>query len=406
MFFALKGENFNGNKFAEQALEKGATFVVIDEQEFESGNDTLLVDDVLLSLQELSRYHRRKFSIPFIGLTGSNGKTTNKELIHEVLRTTHKVTATRGNLNNHIGVPLTLLSISDETEIAIIEMGANHQGEIKMLSELAEPTHGMITNIGKAHLEGFGGVEGIKKGKKELFDFIANHGGLAFVNASDPVVVKLSEEVESRVFFQGDEPGQVKGRVTNESPYVEFEWSEGDYRSGVVSSKLIGTYNINNFLAAICIGRYFDVEPQLINNAISSYTPGNKRSQLKKSDRNLLYLDHYNANPTSTEAAIRHFARQPEKDKLVILGDMLELGEDTALEHHKILELLREKNLPAILVGPAFREAALQFETSMFRSFNKVEDACEYIREHPVEGHSVLLKGSRGIRLEDLEELL
>ncbi|MGZ4048120.1 MAG: UDP-N-acetylmuramoyl-tripeptide--D-alanyl-D-alanine ligase [Bacteroidia bacterium] len=412
VFFALKGENFNGNKFAKQALNEGCSFAVIDEKEYFLADDKryFLVDDVLTALQQLANYHRKQLAIPIIGITGSNGKTTTKELINAVLSEKYKVLATKGNLNNHIGVPLTLLSMTKEHEMAIIEMGANHQGEIEMLCKIAEPDFGVITNIGKAHLEGFGGIEGVKKGKSELYNFIREKKGKLFVHGDDAVLIELAGNCE-KVTYGTEKLFDIVGAMNQnkESEFISFQWATRYNASNLkksenVSTQLVGVYNYYNLLCAACIGNYFKVEDALINKALREYAPSNNRSQLYKTQNNVLILDYYNANPSSMSLAIENFAGLNHPNKMLILGDMLELGEASAKEHSLIVELIQQKNITnALLVGPCFVEAGKSVNA---KTFANSDDLVAFIRQHPVKENTILIKGSRGIKLEKVVEML
>lgn len=408
IFFALKGDNFNANQFAEKALNGGCSLAVIDESQYKKDDRYFLVKDVLKALQDLANYHRRQLNIPILAITGTNGKTTSKELVNAVLSEKYKVLATKGNLNNHIGVPLTLLTISREHELAIIEMGANHQGEIAMLCNIAEPTFGMITNIGKAHLEGFGGPEGVIKAKNELYTYIKQHQGKLFVNADNELLMKLSEQAD-RITFGTVPTADYTGVFVDSNPFVRLKCkSKADTQSlenkQPIETSLIGKYNFENILAAACIGNYFNVEDQQIKNGLEKYVPSNNRSQVMQTKNNLVLMDAYNANPSSMSAAIENFAQMERKDKLVILGDMLELGEDSEKEHKQILELLKQKNiLQAILVGPHFMKAAQPPFTHLFQTS---EEALHYLKKFPVNNATVLVKGSRGIKLEKVVDAL
>jgi UDP-N-acetylmuramoyl-tripeptide--D-alanyl-D-alanine ligase len=405
IFFALKGPNFNANELAAKAMEAGCSHAVIDDKKYADIPNTILVDDVLTTLQQLASYHRTTFSIPVLAITGSNGKTTTKELINAVLSKKFKVLATEGNLNNHIGVPLTLLSIKPEHEFAIIEMGANHQGEIDMLCRIASPGFGIITNIGKAHLEGFGGIEGVKKGKSELYRYIAEKNGKIFLHADDEVLQELGA-ANDRITYGTKKLYDVVGKMTASSSTVQFAWktrytASELAKAPLIQSHLVGVYNYYNLLCAACVGNYFKVEEKDINDALSTYTPTNNRSQLTKTQKNTLILDHYNANPTSMKAAIENFAAMDVPNKLLILGDMLELGEESAREHQFIIDLLKEKNIEGyILIGPLF--SAL----SPDRTFASSQEAARYLAEHPVEEKTILIKGSRGIKLETVLDCL
>ncbi len=385
IFFALKGDNFNGNKFAEKSLELGANFAVVDEEEYKTDNNIILVDNVLETLQKLANYHRKQLNIPIIGLTGSNGKTTTKELINVVLSKKYKTAATKGNLNNHIGVPLTLLSITPKNEIGIIEMGANHQKEIEFLSSICEPDFGYITNFGKAHLEGFGGVEGVIKGKSELYTFLRKNNKTAFVNPSDDIQIQKTKDITS-VYFDTNELYFIDA-----NPFVKLS-----YKDTVIKSNLIGSYNYSNIAAAITIGKYFKVSKQNIKKAIEEYIPKNNRSQIIESKTNKIILDAYNANPSSMKVALENFAALPEKNKVIILGDMFELGEDSLKEHQAIIDLsdiLKFKK--QYFVGENFYQT--NTNKLQFKTYEELEG---YIKKNPLENQSILIKGSRGMRLE------
>lgn len=410
IFFALKGANFNGNKFAEQALASGCSLAVIDEEDYKKDDRFFLVKDVLIALQQLANHHRKQLNIPVIGITGSNGKTTSKELMSAVLSQKLNVLATKGNLNNHIGVPLTLLSITREHELAIIEMGANHQGEIAMLCGIAEPDFGVITNIGKAHLEGFGGIEGVKKGKGELYRFIQEKKGKLFVHGDDEVLLELAGSCE-KITYGTKKLYDVVGSPDNTQgkELISFQWATRYNaamikNSEMVNTQLVGIYNYYNLLCAACVGNYFKVEDELINKALSGYTPSNNRSQLHHTTFNTLILDYYNANPSSMSLAIDNFAGMKATDKMVILGDMLELGDDSSQEHDAIVNLLKEKNIVnVILVGPLFMEAG---KRSKALTFLNSDEASAYLELNPVKNTTILIKGSRGIKLEKVVPVL
>lgn len=389
IFFALKGDNFDGNKYAKSAIDKGASFAVVDSQVYCLNEKYILVDDVLSCLQELSRYHRKQLNCPVLGITGTNGKTTTKELITAVIKKKFKTVATKGNFNNHIGVPLTLLSAKLDTEFLIVEMGANHIHEIEFLCGLAQVDFGVITNIGKAHLEGFGSVEGVIKAKKELYDHIDVNDGTLFVNANDKMLMSISENTE-RILYN------VKEQEENNSPFAEVI-----YNGYLISSKLIGDYNRTNILAACEIGYYFGVSLEKIKEAIESYIPSNNRSQLLETIRNTIILDAYNANPSSMTEAIKTFQKVNHKKKLFILGDMLELGENSLVEHQSIIDELSQNNQKVILIGKEFNKCQHNF----VHFFNS-EDALDWIKENPIEDMFILLKGSRGLKLELLKEVL
>ncbi|NQT78480.1 MAG: UDP-N-acetylmuramoyl-tripeptide--D-alanyl-D-alanine ligase [Bacteroidetes bacterium] len=397
IFFALKGGNFDGNAYAAAALENGAALAIIDNEEFNTVPGCLLVPDVLSCLQDLAAYHRKQLSIPVIGLTGTNGKTTTKELIYKVLSGKYDTHATAGNYNNHIGVPLTILGISEHTEIAVVEMGANHIGEIALLCEIASPGYGLITNIGKAHLEGFGGYQGVIKAKTEMFDYLRKVAGTAFVNHDDAFLMSLAGKLK-KLTYGTDAGADLRGQVTSSIPFLEILWHTDD-ASLQIPSQLYGDYNFENIMAAICVGMSFGVDPKDIVSAISEYLPDNNRSQVIKSRSNVIYMDAYNANPSSMMAAIIHFEKQSGNKKVLILGDMFELGEESAQEHQKVLDNIRKKFQGVMLIGPAFSDICRDEE---FYTFRDTDEAAEWLQKHPVEDASILVKGSRGITLEKL----
>lgn len=405
MFFALKGENFDANTFVNSAIEQGCRYAVTDHAGYADGTTILLVPDVLQALQQLAKHHRKVLGIPVIGITGSNGKTTNKELIHAVLSMKYKVYATKGNLNNHIGVPLTLLSVSPQHDMAIVEMGANHQGEIAFLSDLADPDYGLITNIGKAHMEGFGGVEGIKKGKSELYNYLRLKDGLVFVNGNDAVLMELASGLKKYTFGE-QEQFDVHGRSSSHSEYVAFRWNikgKSSEESVLVNTHMFGHYNFINLLCAAAIGHYFEVPVAAINEALAYYKPEMNRSQVVKTEKNTLVLDAYNANPSSMALAIHNFSEQPFSKKLLILGDMFELGEYAREEHRQILEKLKALGLSHVyLAGTIFFEFKMEYP--MYHFFKDAADVGKYLEEHVPEGNTVLIKGSRGMKLEGLEK--
>jgi len=395
IFFALKGPTFNANTFAKEAISKGAKYSVIDEEaHFSDG--CILVDDVLKTLQKLANYHRRQSKIPFIGITGSNGKTTTKELTAAVLSAKYKTLFTQGNLNNHIGVPLTLLTLKKEHEIAIIEMGANHQGEIAELCTIAEPDYGIITNIGKAHLEGFGGPEGVIKGKSEMYKFIKASGGKLFVNADDELLMRLSEGI-SRITY-GTHTADCKGIDDKESFLAK-----GVINGVEIQSNLAGKYNFYNMLVAACVGTHFGLTPSQVKAAIEGYVPSNNRSQIVKKASNTIWVDAYNANPSSMKTAIENFALLPEKGKVLILGDMFELGEDSVNEHQSLAEFIESKKVwdGVYLVGKEFKKTK-----SSAQSFDSTESFMDWLSKNPLSGKTVLLKGSRGMAMERVLEKL
>ncbi len=401
LFFALKGGNFNGNEFAEQALNLGAKYAIIDEELHKKDERYILVKDVLSTLQELASHHRRTLNIPIIAITGSNGKTTTKELIACVLKKKHNIYATLGNLNNHIGVPLTLLALNKEIEIGIVEMGANHQKEIEMLCEIAEPNYGLITNIGKAHLEGFGGVEGIKKGKGELFTFLKNNKGIAFVNSDSEVLLQMAGELTKMTYGTQNNSTKQGKLISSEQTVVFSYWSDNNTET-IIHSNLIGDYNIANLLAACSIGEYFGVNQNDIKSAIEEYIPTNNRSQIVKLSDKTLILDAYNANPSSIEAAILNFSTMDLQNKIVVLGDMLELGEESKAEHQKIIHLLESKNYEKVyLVGKLFNDTQ-----SHYNKYENADLLIESLKGINLESTSILIKGSRGIKLEKVADYL
>jgi len=401
MFFALKGPNFNANTFAAQALQNGCSYAIIDQEEYLIDNRTILVDDVLQTLQVLSKYHREQLSIPIIGITGSNGKTTSKELIQAVLKKKYKVAATKGNLNNHIGVPLTLLSIGSEIEIAIVEMGANHAGEIAFLCALAQPNYGLITNIGMAHLEGFGSLETIINTKAALYEFLAQNNGKAFVNKKDERLVDLSVENE-RILYRSTKTIDATS-IPSKSPFLSFDLTIDGKEYPGIETQLVGDYNLENILAAISIAKYFKVSTEEIINAIKGYRPANNRSQWFSSDNNQLILDAYNANPSSTNSAIRNFESLLAENKVIILGDMLELGEIEKEEHQKIIDLLQKNEIESILVGPIYNSCSVG---PTIKQFTSTVNAKEYLKINPLLNKTILIKGSRGLKLETLVDVL
>ena len=405
IYFALKGEKFDGNIFAEEALEQGAAYVVIDNKILAKSDKYILVDDVLSTLQQLANHHRKQLKIPVIGITGSNGKTTTKELVHAVLSKKYNTQYTQGNLNNHIGVPLTLLTITPQHEMAVVEMGANHQLEIDMLCRIAEPDFGIITNIGKAHLEGFGGIEGVKKGKSELYKYLKEVNGTVFLHGDDTVLADLSKE-NNKVTYGTNKLYDIVGKCNKTSLFVELAWRTRYKATEVkaadfIKTNLVGVYNYNNALCAACVGNYFKIEEGLINDALQNYTPTNNRSQLQKTENNSLILDYYNANPTSMQAAIENFHNMQANTKMLVLGDMLELGEESITEHQAIINLLNEKKFDDyLLVGPIF--SSLQKEKSFLTS----KQAQEFLQANQTKNKTILIKGSRGIALEEVVKAL
>ena len=405
IFFALKGDNFNANTFAAQAIEKGASFAVVDEEEFAINENCLLVDDVLLTLQDLARHHRKQLNIPVIGLTGSNGKTTSKELVNAVLAERYKTFATAGNLNNHIGVPLSILAITNDVEIAVIEMGANHQKEIELLCTIAQPTHGIITNVGMAHLDGFGGFEGVKKGKAELYAYLKETNGYTFINRDNAYLLEMSAQAGlSKLIYYGTENGNtIKGMLKSSDPFIEVEWTNHDV-STAVKTNLTGSYNFENILAAICIGDFFDMDPEEINSGLAHYQPKNNRSQLTKTERNIVICDFYNANPSSMMAALKNISVLSADQKTAILGDMFELGPESAMQHELVAKQASQSGLNKIIfIGDHFYAFKDSFEGIFFET---PAAAATYLGANRIESNLVLLKGSRGMKLESLLEYL
>lgn len=394
LFFALKGPNFDGHKYIDSALDKGASYAVIDDPSFNEKANTLLVDDVEKALQNLAKYHRCMISIPVLGITGSNGKTTTKELIASVLRTKYSVFATKGNLNNHLGVPISVLSIKDFHDIAIIEMGANHIGEIKFLSEISMPDLGLITNIGKAHLEGFGDLEGVRKGKTELYNYLNCTKGTLFYNIEDEMLVKSLPTSTTNISYSETEVHSISN-----FPFVGFQ-----YKDISIQSNLSGAYNIINMMAALTIGTYFKLTLEDLKTGIEDYKPTNNRSQVKKTENNVLILDAYNANPSSMLESIKNFNLHPLENKTLILGHMLELGESSDLEHKQLIKFISSYEWTNVfLVGSEF----LSIEVSQsFEVFKDTEELSKRLQIINLKDNVVLLKGSRGIALEKCVEYL
>jgi UDP-N-acetylmuramoyl-tripeptide--D-alanyl-D-alanine ligase len=397
LFFALKGDNFNGNSYAKQALEKGAAYAIVDEKEYATENHIILVDDTLKSLQELANFHRKQSKTKVISLTGSNGKTTTKELINAVLSSSYKTIATMGNLNNHIGVPLTLLSIKEDTEIAIVEMGANHQKEIEFLCKIAEPDYGYITNFGKAHLEGFGGLEGVIKGKSELYNFLLQHNSSIFFNADDVIQLsKLNSHIKKYGFSQHNSQYYTI-KLISADPFVKIE-----FENQIIDSKLIGAYNFVNCCAAIIMGKYFNVSLENIEKGIKSYVPANNRSQIVEKNGHEIILDAYNANPSSMKVALENFNHLNVTPKIAFLGDMFELGETAPEEHQAIADLASSMNFDAtFFIGKNFAKTKNNNKT-----FETFEDLASYLKANSLQKSNLFIKGSRGMALERILELL
>ena len=404
IFFALKGDNFNGNIFAEQALNKGAAIVVIDDVNYKKDERYIVVENTLTALQELAKYHRKQLTITVIGITGTNGKTTTKELIKAVLSKKYKTLATQGNLNNHIGVPLTILSITNDIEIAVIEMGANHIGEIKKLCEIAQPTHGIITNIGKAHLEGFKSFEGVIKAKTELYQYLQSHHHFAFINNDNAILIEHSKQLEQYSYGTKDDSNCI-GEIVASDLFLQVKWHlQNSTETYTVNSKLVGSYNFENVMTAIAVGTYFNIEARKICSAIEEYAPSNNRSQVIKTQNNTLLMDAYNANPSSMKAAITNFYSMKDDNKVIILGDMMELGKDSEIEHQQVIDLLLSYQFKSvILIGNNFKQLSLP---NFILSFPDTHRAIEEFKLHPIKNSTVLVKGSRKIALEKLVEVL
>ncbi len=398
LFFALKGPNFNGNKFAKQALDAGAAYVIIDEPANFSNDRLIITDDALNTLQQLALYHRQQFDIPFIAITGSNGKTTTKELVHEVLSSTYITYTTKGNLNNHIGIPLTILSVKKDAQMAVIEMGANHQKEIASYCAYTLPTHGIITNCGKAHLEGFGGEEGVRKGKGELYDYLRANNGTVFLMSDYDYLVEMSKGI-ANIKTYGTVDAGITGVADNSKELLEVNMLKG---TGIqhIKTNLVGSYNLPNVLVAVTVGKYFNVADDKIKTALESYIPSNSRSQLIEKDSNRIILDAYNANPTSMKAAIENIAKMDGDDKVLLLGGMMEMGEESMKEHAGIVELINQykwKNV--VLVGGDFHKVNhnyINFKTSV--------DAKDWLKEQHFKNSLLLVKGSRSMQMEKVLE--
>ncbi|MCR5193799.1 MAG: UDP-N-acetylmuramoyl-tripeptide--D-alanyl-D-alanine ligase [Bacteroidales bacterium] len=443
IFFALRGEKFNGNQFIPQALEDGAALCVGDDPHYCTDQRCILVDDSLKALQQLASRHRSSLTIPVIGITGTNGKTTTKELVNAVLSKRYRTWATKGNFNNHIGVPLTILSMPADTEILIVEMGANHPGEIEFLCNIANPDYGLITNVGKAHLEGFGSFKGVVRTKTELYKHLAAMAGVIFVNVDNQILMERAEKMSQLPSnpsvlpgvvpsFVGVTPGdytsdfvprgvnmpmasvvtygsnisaEVKGSFVSSDPYMRF-YFEHDDNVYTVNTQLIGGYNFDNAMAAVCVGEFFNVELFDIKTAIEEYKPTNNRSQFKKTSRNTLVLDCYNANPSSMKVSVENFAAMKAEHKMVILGAMRELGSDSSLEHHALLDLVRNSGFERIiLVGPEFKFASGKDDVSWFENSDEVLEYLKHMTP-PLEGATILVKGSNSNKLWQLEEAL
>lgn len=400
LFFALKGERFDGNQYAAKALEAGAAYAIIDNPEYLSGDRMILVDNVLDCLQQLAHRHRKALGIPVIGITGTNGKTTTKELLASVLATKFNVLATEGNLNNQIGVPLTLLRMNPDHEIAVVEMGASHPGDIDELVHIVAPNYGLITNVGCAHLEGFGSFEGVLHTKGELYDYLRHTNGKIFINQENKDLMGIAHGLEQITYGQHEGAFAV-GHVVESNPFLTFDWKQQG-KIHVVETHLVGAYNIDNVLAAVAVGRYFKIPAERISRAIAAYEPTNNRSQYKKTERNDLIIDAYNANPTSMKAALDNFASLPVHPKAVVLGDMLELGKTSDELHGGIVRQLQAKAFDKVyLCGQHFARTA-----DSFPSFTTTEELIAALRQDKLEGYHILIKGSHSMGLENVVELL
>ena len=398
LFFALKGPNFNGNAFAKQSLDAGAAYAIVDESLSVKDERIILVEDVLNTLQQLAKHHRLQFNIPFIGITGSNGKTTTKELVHVVLSSTFKTYTTQGNLNNHIGIPLTILQVKNDAAMAVIEMGANHRGEIAGYCEYTRPTHGIITNCGKAHLEGFGGIEGVRKGKGELYDFLRETGGSAFAMWDYTYLREMSKGI-SNIIKYGTKNADVTGIVRQAEPFLTVAIT-GGVSFPELKTQLVGDYNLPNVLVAIAVGSHFGVPDEKIKTAIEQYTPSNSRSQLVNWNNNHIILDAYNANPSSMKVAIENFAHLHAEHKLLLLGGMAELGDESVKEHQSIVELIQQfKWKDVALVGGDFQKI-----NHPFRKFNNSLEARDWLRGLHLKDAYLLVKGSRSMQMEKVLE--
>jgi UDP-N-acetylmuramoyl-tripeptide--D-alanyl-D-alanine ligase len=400
MFFALRGDRFNANEFAAEALIKGASYAVVDQAEYAKGKNYILVPDTLEALQKLARFHRDRLEIPVLALTGSNGKTTTKELINAVLSRRYRVHATRGNLNNHIGVPLTVLSIKPHHEIAIVEMGANHVGEIAMLCGIADPTHGLITNIGRAHIGLFGGIEQIARAKGELYDHLVARHGIVFINSRNELLTGMAKNFKTTVTYPA-EGDYYTARLIGADPYVRLIADNGQE----VTTQLIGAYNFENIAAALCIGKYFDVDPEEANAAAAAYRPENMRSQVVQKGSNTIILDAYNANPSSMQAAIENLLAMKGENKILILGDMFELGDESEREHRLLASTIKQHDFKEVyLCGNLMAVAAEELPNAHY--FTSKADLIQALKESDIKDSLILIKASRGIGLEEVVEYI
>ena len=392
IFFSLSGPNFNGNKFAIKALKNGASYAIVSDKNYALNNKYIVVENTLKTLQDLAKFHRKKLKIPFIAITGTNGKTTSKELIYKCLQKKLSTGYTKGNLNNHIGVPLTILTITKEHEIAVIEMGANHPGEIKKLCEITQPNYGVITNIGLAHLEGFKSLEGVQRAKKELYDYIKLSNGSIFINNEDKFLNTISTDIK-RISY--GKSGDFSGNIESSNPFINI-----NYKNSKIKSNLSGNYQFYNIMLSICIAEYFKIKKNDIIKAISEYTPSNNRSQIIKTTNNKILLDAYNANPSSMTAAINSFASDEISNKVLIIGDMFELGDHSTEEHKKIIDLTIRTKIKSFFIGSNFKNHNTK------NSYETIEKFIETIKEKPITDCFIFMKGSRGIALEKLVKYL
>lgn len=398
LFFALKGPNFNGNEFALQALQAGAAYCIIDEKPLTADERLIETDDVLKTLQLLAKHHREQFNIPFIAITGSNGKTTTKELVHAVLSTAYKTYTTKGNLNNHIGIPITILSVQKDAEMAVIEMGANHQKEIEGYCVYTKPTHGIITNVGKAHLEGFGGEAGVRKGKGELFDYLRINNGTAFIFNDYDYLKEMSAGIKNITTY-GTTDGNITGDQSGSDGFLEVEITKGaDIKK--IQTNLIGGYNLPNVLVAVTVGKYFHIADEKIKSSLENYIPSNSRSQLIEKDSNKIILDAYNANPSSMKAAIENFAKMPGDNKVLLLGGMMELGNESLEEHKAVVDLIKKYLWKSVvLVGGDFNKI-----DHPFINFKNSVEAKEWLTQQHLKNSFLLVKGSRSMQMEKVLE--
>ncbi len=400
LFWALKGENFDGNAFAKTALEKGAKYAIIDNPQYQT-EGTILVHDALKALQDLATHHRKQFQMPVIGITGSNGKTTTKELVMSILAKKYNLLATKGNLNNHIGVPLTVLNLRAEHELALIELGGNHIGEVAELCEISRPTYAIITNVGEDHLEGFGSIEGVIEALSELYNFVIEQNGTGVMNAADPILCEMAKNFEKAIYY-GLENQYSNVRLLEASPYIVYQ----DEKGNVVRTQLVGKYNLDNIQTAICLGKIFGISPEKANEAISEYVPKNNRSQVIEGKYNLLISDAYNANPSSMKVALESFSQTQKGKRTAILGDMFEMGKYSASKHTEIIEYAQSLEIEQIIVcGQNFHEAWKPHYHKV-KAFASKTSLAEYLSQNPIRNETILLKGSRGMALETLYEYL